>query len=1210
MKRWEGYVISMVLSVLLFFALGCGGEGEVSAPWDMYDARDTGSEKIDEIPVVIGDTREEGLGFDIEVLGDNREIDLEEEAEVVDCPGNLFCPCSSNSDCFSGFCVETMYGSQCTTKCTDEDECPRGWQCAICGSSGSEYYYCCIPPFQRLCKPCKTDEDCIPATGALAKTYLCLDFGGEKGKYCGVSCDSDTECPEDFRCLEVYGSVKQCYPNSGICPCPQHYKQFETVCYINNEYGTCYGTRHCDTECTAKTPQPETCNLEDDDCNGKVDDDVPSEPCELRNNHGTCQGSTLCVNGEKICLGSYASAEACNGNDDNCDGLTDEGFSDLDNDGVADCVDMDMDGDDVPNLEDNCPSVPNPAPQRDNDGDGAGDECDDDMDGDGDPNVSDCDPLNPLVSHLAVERCNGIDDNCDGGIDEERDSSECGTDGYMTFYLDLDEDTYGSTSATKCLCSASPPYTAIRGGDCDDDDALVNPEATEACNSKDDNCNEQTDEEDAQGCVPYFYDDDRDGWGTELSRCLCAPDPQTGFTAPLSGDCNDNEATINPSAIEKCDGEDNNCNEEIDEERQDGQCGTDGYMTFYADLDGDGYGLTSEAKCLCAPAWPYVATAGGDCDDRDASIYPGATERCNNKDDNCNSITDEERTSGQCGTDGYKSYFFDYDRDNYGQEFSKCLCAPGGYYTAQTSGDCDDNDAAINPEAVERCNLKDDNCNGQIDEERVMGQCDQDGYSVWYLDSDNDTYGVDGETKCLCMASPPYRASRGGDCDDSDPTVNPDKMEVCNDAKDNDCDGQTDEPGCQGCSTYYKDYDNDGYGISSDSLCLGAPQGEYRATVGGDCDDNDALVHPSATEVCNSKDDNCNGRVDEPDAEGCVPYFYDYDQDGWGITMSRCLCAPDQVSRFTAPVSGDCNDNDANIYPGATEKCNSKDDDCNGQVDEERISGQCGTDGYSIFYFDADKDTYYGETVDKKCLCAPSGDYKGIMPGDCDDNDPTVNPGATEKCNSKDDDCDFLTDEERISGQCDIDGYETYYYDADNDTYGVTGNTKCLCSPSGNYRAARGEDCDDTDSRVYPGAPKVCGKDGDCDGSVLDPGETCDDGNNVIWDGCTECRYLEFQVNTWSPNSQIYPSVASLPSGGFVVVWSGAGQGDSSGVYGQRFDSNGDKVGSEFQVNTWTTEGQGVARVASLPGGGFVVVWESGGQDGSSYGVYGRIFPE
>jgi methionine-rich copper-binding protein CopC len=106
----------------------------------------------------------------------------------------------------------------------------------------------------------------------------------------------------------------------------------------------------------------------------------------------------------------------------------------------------------------------------------------------------------------------------------------------------------------------------------------------------------------------------------------------------------------------------------------------------------------------------------------------------------------------------------------------------------------------------------------------------------------------------------------------------------------------------------------------------------------------------------------------------------------------------------------------------------------------------------------------------------------------------------------------------------------------------------------------------------------------------------------------------EFQVNTWTTDNQQVPSIASLSNGGFVVVWSGVGQSDSAGVYGQRFDSNGNKVGSEFRVNTWTTDNQWYPSITSLSNGGFVVVWQSGcydpcsGQDGSLWGVYGQRF--
>jgi hypothetical protein len=101
----------------------------------------------------------------------------------------------------------------------------------------------------------------------------------------------------------------------------------------------------------------------------------------------------------------------------------------------------------------------------------------------------------------------------------------------------------------------------------------------------------------------------------------------------------------------------------------------------------------------------------------------------------------------------------------------------------------------------------------------------------------------------------------------------------------------------------------------------------------------------------------------------------------------------------------------------------------------------------------------------------------------------------------------------------------------------------------------------------------------------------------------------EFRVNTYTTGSQTYPSVSSVFAGGFVVTWSSSAQdGSGSGVYGQVFDSYGNKVGSEFRVNTYTTSDQGLPSVAGLTGGGFVVTWDSDGQDGSVWGVYGQRF--
>jgi hypothetical protein len=101
----------------------------------------------------------------------------------------------------------------------------------------------------------------------------------------------------------------------------------------------------------------------------------------------------------------------------------------------------------------------------------------------------------------------------------------------------------------------------------------------------------------------------------------------------------------------------------------------------------------------------------------------------------------------------------------------------------------------------------------------------------------------------------------------------------------------------------------------------------------------------------------------------------------------------------------------------------------------------------------------------------------------------------------------------------------------------------------------------------------------------------------------------EFRVNTYIFDNQHNPSVAAFSGGGFVVTWTSSRQlVGAFGVYGQVFDSSGNKMGSEFQVYTYTTGRQYSASVAVLSGGGFVITWTSYAQDGSDYGVYGRRF--
>ncbi|MBT3217790.1 MAG: hypothetical protein HN348_01755, partial [Proteobacteria bacterium] len=214
----------------------------------------------------------------------------------------------------------------------------------------------------------------------------------------------------------------------------------------------------------------------------------------------------------------------------------------------------------------------------------------------------------------------------------------------------------------------------------------------------------------------------------------------------------------------------------------------------------------------------------------------------------------------------------------------------------------------------------------------------------------------------------------------------------------------------------------------------------------GDCDDTDSDIYPGATELPNGLDDDCDGTIDEG--------TYLYDDDGDGFTE----------------LEGDCDDGDADVFPGNPELPDGKDNDCDGIVDE-------GTDLY-----DDDGD---GWTEDA---------------GDCDDNDARINPGTPEICHDGlDNDCSGIEDDEDALG-CDV-----YFQDGDGDGYGVAEACLCDSDPANDFDADDGDDCDDSDATVYPGAIELPydGVDNDClDGDLLDADG---DGYNSDLVGGTDC---------------------------------------------------------------------------------------------------------
>jgi hypothetical protein len=110
------------------------------------------------------------------------------------------------------------------------------------------------------------------------------------------------------------------------------------------------------------------------------------------------------------------------------------------------------------------------------------------------------------------------------------------------------------------------------------------------------------------------------------------------------------------------------------------------------------------------------------------------------------------------------------------------------------------------------------------------------------------------------------------------------------------------------------------------------------------------------------------------------------------------------------------------------------------------------------------------------------------------------------------------------------------------------------------------------------------------------------------FDSAGQRRGAEFQVNEFTSGTQEAPAVASDAAGNFIVAWASPQDGSQRGVYARRYDSSGAPVGSEFRVNTYTTSDQSGPRVASDASGNVLIAWTSNGQDGSGTGAYGQLF--
>ena len=515
------------------------------------------------------------------------------------------------------------------------------------------------------------------------------------------------------------------------------------------------------------------------------------------------------------------------------------------------------------------------------------------------------------------------------------------------------------------------------GADCDDTDPTRFPGAVEVCDAAnvDEDCDPTT-----------FGSRDADGDGFVDAAC-CNP---MGDDLNCGDDCSDQRRDIRPGFAELCDFLDNDCDGGTDEGVA---------ITGFADMDRDLHGDPSMPREAC-PGAPNFAIEGDDCDDADPDRHGAQLEICDGKDNDCDGLTDEAPAA--------VTWYPDEDGDGFGVSNDRTIvsCDPVPDFSLRSS-DCDDTDRARSPAGTELCNAIDDDCDGRPDFMIRPGD---------FEDDDGDGFAD--------------RTCGGNDCDDANPAVYPGAPELC-DGIDNDCDGVAD--GDDAMAMWYLDRDGDGFGDESEPAIEDCDPQPGRIPRGGDCDDSQATVNPSAADRCNGVDDDCDGALDEDAVR--TAYYLDMDGDGFGdpdgpITF---LCLP-MSGRADNP--GDCDDTTALRFLGNPELCDGVDNDCDDVTDEDAMQTWCPDD-------DGDG---HGVMAGAIVTCMPPPGYS-MECDDCDDLDGRRFPGNDELCDGVDSDCDPATAEadavctltgatascETSTSTCQVDACTTGRADCDGD---------------------------------------------------------------------------------------------------------------------------------------------------------------------------------
>jgi uncharacterized protein YegL len=737
--------------------------------------------------------------------------------------------------------------------------------------------------------------------------------------------------------------------------------------------GLCFGMQICQNgqwaECQPNPPaKPEQCNGQDDDCDGYIDNNpgVQKDYSLTRVCETICgKGTEYCINGAWRNCSSAPKTEICNGTDDDCDGLID-----------------------------NEPGTKNPLRRSCTQGRCAGWElCQAGQ-------WSTCQPDPPPTAEI----CNGKDDDCDGYIDNAPGSkqnetltrpckNDCG-DGIET-----------CISGTWRDCTAPKP-------------------ATEQCNGKDDDCDGRVDN--VKGTANPISRSCTVGHCAGTQLCLNA---SWGACQPLS-----------PPTEEICNGKDDDCDGYIDNATGTKQNNT----------------LTRPCKTACGEGTETCLNGAW----RNCTSAP-QTEVCNGKDDDCDGHVDN-----QPGTTKPLSRSCSVGRCNGTQ-----LCISGSWNTCEPS---------VAP-VEEICNGQDDDCDGYIDNAKGTKQNNT-------LTRTCKTACGEGTETCIsgqwsnCTAAP--------------------QTEVCN-GKDDDCDGHVDnQPGTtkplsRSCSVK---------SCSGVQLCI---NGTWAS-----CQPNP----PPSEEICNGKDDDCDGYIDN--AKGTSQNY----------TLTReCVTACGKGTEVC--INGAWRNCTA---APQTEVCNGKDDDCDGQIDNVKGNNQ---------------------PLTRYC-----------MTGGCEGTQPCINgiwglckatPKSTpEICNGIDDDCDGYIDNKPGDKQ-----------------HGTLERSCATACGKGTEHCIGGKWVNCTAPPVLP--ERCNGKDDNCDGVIDGPwqpllGKTC---RNICGEGVYKCRADGSDVECVAPQQmpeicdgkdndcnslvdELWPELGQL-----CVAGSGACQ--KTGVYVCKADGSGSECSAK-----------------------------------------------